>query len=108
MQRETTAQLEAMVPDTKGGEAEAPADGKQRCDKRQHNNQPEDKRDVARDGGATRGGGLQQLGVWACCWHRKRGSRRWPLLLKWRGAQELETVPNADVDNYVQLSSAMW
>jgi hypothetical protein len=87
--------------DTRGGGAEAPADRRQWCDKRQHNNQPEDKRDVARGGGAMRGRGQQQLGVWACCWCRITGVRRRPLFLKWKGAQALETDPNTDIDNDV-------
>jgi hypothetical protein len=49
--------------DTIGGGSEAPTDGRQWCNKRQHNNQPEDKRDVARGGSAMRGGGQQRLGV---------------------------------------------
>ena len=73
----------------------------------QHNNQPEDKRDVARGGGVMRGRGHQWLGVWACCWCRTTGVRRWLLLLKWKGAQASEANPNADVDNDVRSSSAM-
>jgi hypothetical protein len=53
-----TGKCEAEAPaETRGGGAEAPADRRQWCNKRQHNNQPEDKRDVARGGGAMRGGG---------------------------------------------------
>jgi hypothetical protein len=37
----------------------------------------------------------------------QQGVRRQPLLLKWKGAQTLEIVPNADIDNDVQSSSAM-
>jgi hypothetical protein len=60
---------EAEAPaDTIGGGAETPADGRQWCNKRQHNSQLEDKRDVARGGGAMRGSGQHWLGVWACCW----------------------------------------
>ncbi len=85
--------------DTTGREAEVPADGRQWCNKRQHNNQPEDKRDVARGGGAMRGRGRQWLGVCPCCWCRTTGVRRQPLLLKWKGAQALEIVPDADTVN---------
>jgi hypothetical protein len=69
-----TREGEAEAPaDTRGRGAEAPADERQWCDKRQHNNQPEDKRDVERGGSAMRGGGRQKLRVWACCWCRALG-----------------------------------
>jgi hypothetical protein len=44
-------------------------------------------------------GGQQRLGVWACCWCRTTGVRIRPLLLKWKGAQALETDPDAEIDN---------
>jgi hypothetical protein len=88
------------LADTQGRGAEAPADRGQWCEKRQHNIQPEDKRNVARGGGAMRGGERQR-------WYRTTGVRRGPLSLKWKGAQALETDLDVDVDKNVQLSSAM-
>jgi hypothetical protein len=57
---------EAEAPaDTIGGGVEVPAVRRQWCNKRQHNSQPENKRDVARGGGAIRDSRRQRLGVWA-------------------------------------------
>ncbi len=95
-------EYEAEAPvDTRGGGVEALADRRQWCDKRQHNNQPENKRDVVIGSVVMRGGGHQRLGLWACCWCRTIGIRRWILLLKWKGAQASETGPDADVSNDV-------
>ncbi len=81
--------------------AEAPVDRMQWSNKMQHNNQPDDKRDVARGGSAMRDSERQRLGVCACCWCRTTVVRRQPLLLKWKGAEAFEIVLNADIDNNV-------